>query len=211
MGYNRRRGRGARASAEGVLAELAQRMVLEALTRAAAQPAGLPLFAARGGAGLFTLSAAGKQAARRCQDAGLLRVIRKEPRGRSALEVCDLTDKGLAYLLDRDDLPRAIASRLAEWDASEKLGDCPLPELLRALRAASPMLTIGQFHDRLRLMVQGGKIYLHPWTGPLYELPEPAYALLVGHEIAYYASLREKPPSLAASCKAASDGSEDFP
>ncbi len=39
-------------------------------------------------------------------------------------------------------------------------------------------------------MHQAGRIYVHPWTGPLHELPEPAYALLVGHEIAYYASLR---------------------
>jgi hypothetical protein len=38
-------------------------------------------------------------------------------------------------------------------------------------------------HDRER-------IYLHPWTGPLYALPEPAFALLIGHEVAYYASLR---------------------
>ena len=36
-----------------------------------------------------------------------------------------------------------------------------------------------------------GKIYLHPWTGPLYDIPEPPYALLIGHEIAYYASIRK--------------------
>jgi hypothetical protein len=65
-----------------------------------------------------------------------------------------------------------------------------LPELFRRLRDAYPSLTVGQFHDRLRLLHRGEKIYLHPWTGPLYELPEPACALLVGHEIAYYASLR---------------------
>jgi len=29
-----------------------------------------------------------------------------------------------------------------------------------------------------------------PWTGPLYDLPEPHFALLVGHEVAYYASSR---------------------
>jgi hypothetical protein len=169
-------------------------MVLDALTRAAAQPAGLPLFAGRGGFGLFAPTAAGKQAARRCQDAGLLRVIRREPRGRSAQDVCDLTDKGLDFLLERDELHRAIRTHLAAWDAAGTLGDCALPELFRRLRADLPALTIGQFHDRLRLMVQGGRLYLHPWTGPLYELPEPAYALLAGHEIAYYASLRDKPP-----------------
>jgi hypothetical protein len=51
-------------------------------------------------------------------------------------------------------------------------------------------VTIGQFHDGLRRLHDGATIYLHPWTGPLYELPEPRFALLVGHEIAYYASSR---------------------
>jgi hypothetical protein len=85
---------------------------------------------------------------------------------------------------------QAIRQQLAAWHESGALGDCPLPELFRRLRPCSPRLTIGQFHDRLRRMVQQEAIYLHPWTGPLYELPEPAYALLVGHEVAYYASLR---------------------
>ena len=32
---------------------------------------------------------------------------------------------------------------------------------------------------------------VHPWTGPMYEMPEPSFALLVGHEVAYYASYRK--------------------
>ena len=86
---------------------------------------------------------------------------------------------------------QAIREQLAVWHDADALSDCPLPELYRRLRSDSPRLTIGQFHDRLRRMHQDEQIYLHPWTGPLYALPEPAYALLVGHEIAYYASLRE--------------------
>ena len=35
------------------------------------------------------------------------------------------------------------------------------------------------------------EVYLHPWTGPLYALPQPPFALMVGHEIDYYASLRD--------------------
>jgi hypothetical protein len=31
---------------------------------------------------------------------------------------------------------------------------------------------------------------LHPWAGPIYEIPEPELAMLVGHAIAYYVSLR---------------------
>lgn len=67
--------------------------------------------------------------------------------------------------------------------------DCPLPELYRKLEPGA-RLSIGHFHDCLRRLHEENQIYLHPWTGPLYALPEPAYALLVGHEIAYYASVR---------------------
>jgi hypothetical protein len=70
-------------------------------------------------------------------------------------------------------------------------GDCPLPELYRRLHTAHPKLTVGRFHDGLRDLHEREKVYLHPWTGPLYALPEPAFALLVGHEVAYYASPRE--------------------
>jgi hypothetical protein len=71
------------------------------------------------------------------------------------------------------------------------VGDCPLPELFRRARLLMPNLTFGQFHDGLRELLEQQKIYLHPWTGPLYDLPEPGLALLVGHEIAYYASVRD--------------------
>jgi hypothetical protein len=91
---------------------------------------------------------------------------------------------------DSSDLPASVKSELQRWHDAGMLGDCPLPELFRRLRPAFPDVTIGQFHDQLRLLHQGLLIYLHPWTGPLYELPEPAFALLAGHEIAYYASLR---------------------
>jgi hypothetical protein len=77
------------------------------------------------------------------------------------------------------------------WFDVQRLDDCPLPELYRRTKALSPKLTIGQFHDALRLLHDRQAIYLHPWTGPLYEMPEPALALLTGHEVAYYASLRD--------------------
>jgi hypothetical protein len=79
---------------------------------------------------------------------------------------------------------------LARWHHSGAAEDCPLPELFRQ---ASPSghPTIGQFHDALRGLYDQHQIYLHPWTGPLYAIPEPPYAMLVGHEIAYYASIRK--------------------
>jgi hypothetical protein len=240
---------------EGLVAELADALVFEGLTRAAASADGLPLFARRSAPGLFAASAAGKSAAQRCKEEGLLQVVHSERKGRTAHEFCALTDKGRAFLIDhadprhvlealvqalqarhallqdigravqhsRDDVdtlrgvveevlerfaqqqagaarwhsngaveppavPDAIRAELSRWQETGALGDCPLPELCRRLEVDHPLLTIGQFHDELRRLHDERQVYLHPWTGPLYELPEPRYALLVGHEIAYYAS-----------------------
>lgn len=103
------------------------------------------------------------------------------------------------------DLPsEAIADRLRLWASQQESSrDCPLPELYRAVQPSG----LGCFHDALRSLHAANRIYLHPWTGPLYAMPEPAFALLIGHEIAYYASPRrternldfERRPTLAAS------------
>jgi hypothetical protein len=93
------------------------------------------------------------------------------------------------------DLAAALQAQVQRWGSAGSTDDCPLPWLFRQLAQASPGLTIGQFHDALRLAHEMGRIYLHPWTGPLYELPEPPYALLVGHLVAYYASCRSGQPS----------------
>jgi hypothetical protein len=84
----------------------------------------------------------------------------------------------------------ALFAFLIEWRNSPQSSDCPLPDLYRRASQVEQNLTIGQFHDGIRRLRDEQKIYLHPWTGPLYELPEPAFALLIGHEIAYYASAR---------------------
>jgi hypothetical protein len=82
----------------------------------------------------------------------------------------------------------ALLEHLDRWAAANASEDCSLPELYRFATAAVPGLSIGAFHDTLRALQDAGTIYLHPWTGPLYDIPEPPYALLVGHEVAYYAS-----------------------
>lgn len=91
----------------------------------------------------------------------------------------------------RDD---GIVEILGQWNAP---GDCPLPELYRRACGAEGALTVGAFHDCLRHLHAEGRIYLHPWTGPLYTLPDPAIALLIGHEVAYYASRRNDQRSAA--------------
>lgn len=241
---------------EGRLADKSTQLVLAALGRAAADPAGVPLHGSKAQPGLFAGTALGKQAARHCLDEGYLRVLRTETRGKTTQEVCTLSDKGLTYLLGQvsprqvlEDFLRVLESRrnqvadlvaaarqmhasldalrasaehvlqqvrsapppgvngahpkpaagawteqalelLGCWQASGASEDYPLPDLYRQLRASAPELTIGGFHDSLRCLHDQGRLYLHPWTGPLHDLPEPPYALLVGHEIAYYASLR---------------------
>lgn len=237
------------------MAEKSQALILDALTRAAAEPGGLALWGSKRAAGLFTANAAGKQAAEHSKSEGLIRVLRTEAKGKSTLEICGLTEKGLKLLLTQtnprqvleafvsalearrqqttlllesarasqehletlkssaekalaaiqqpqqtvpysngrngkrgpDEAP-ALLAHLKRRQEADTLDDCPLPELYRAVKILHPGLTVGQFHDVLRRLHEDRQIYLHPWTGPLYELPEPVCALLVGHEVAYYAS-----------------------
>ncbi len=237
------------------MAESSSNLIAQALERALTAPAGLPLVTSKQAAGLFPSVAAGKDAAQEARATGMVRVLRTETKGKTTLEYCTLTEKGLAYLLEQSsprpvleslltaidacqaridgwivDVSvnrqyladvRALAAKvlahlqkpettlppwarnghafdpqtrivelLQAWQGAGKIGDYPLPELYEQARAMSAKLTLGQFHDALRALHDRQTIYLHPWTGPLHELPHPASSLLVGHEIAYYASLR---------------------
>ncbi|MFL5339321.1 MAG: hypothetical protein ACJ8F7_04060 [Gemmataceae bacterium] len=278
------------------MADKSTRLILDALSRAATAPDGLPLFGAKASPGLFPSNAAARAAAQRCKDDGYLQVL--ELADKPARELCGITDKGRTWLLhqvsprqvledfvrvleDRQkqaddliaaarrmaasldslkttveqlrplvqpsangqvhhlhgepngeppsvrtrvspphattesnslsteqsvsarrnetrvltdggspDLATDILAQLEQWHAASS-GDCPLPELYRGLKTSYPELSIGAFHDGLRELHARNWLYLHPWTGPLYDLPEPPFALLVGHEIAFYASHKE--------------------
>jgi hypothetical protein len=243
------------------LAAKSVQLIVDALSRAVAEPAGVVLHGNRKAPGLFSPTVAGKQMAQQCLDQGYLRVTRNEAKGKSTQAICAITEKGLAYLLSQvspkqvlEDLVRTLEARqsevrelvsvaqqwqtglenlqgmvervlqhiqksggsaalsnshgpapssngsdawiedavayLVQWRTSGTSSDCSLPDLYRRARAVTPSLTIGHFHDGLRRLHDRGQIYLHPWTGPLYEIPEPPYALMIGHEIAYYASIR---------------------
>lgn len=91
---------------------------------------------------------------------------------------------------DTDDWPALLLDHLAKWQGGAA-EDCPLPELYRQINGWKPGMTVGRFHDALRQLYETNRIYLHPWAGPMYELPEPSFALLVGHEVVYYASYRK--------------------
>jgi len=78
---------------------------------------------------------------------------------------------------------------LKEWSDTGRAGDCQLYHLYQQLSCRCPEITPGTFHDALRDLRQKKLIELHPWTGPLYEIPKPELAMMAGHEIACYASL----------------------
>lgn len=222
------------------MADRSSQLMLAALSRAAAEPSNVPLFASRTASGLFPATTAGKQAAQRCRDEGYLDAN------------ASITDRGLTYLLSQvspkpvlEDFVRAIESReqqltelgtqicsliagleamrgrlgqvLTQLDRQADLNglcrqfheqpttdpsavalkcvsswkgpdDMPLPDLYEQVSRQCAGLSIGAFHDLLRVLEQQGRIALHPWTGPLYEVPQPRYALLTGHQIGYYAS-----------------------
>jgi len=253
------------------LADKSQTLLLDGLRRAMAEPGGLPVIAAKSQPGLFAGTAAGKQAAQLCEQEGYLRKLGTETRGKTTIDICAISEKGLAFLLGQVN-PRPILEvfvqslesrqgqfaellgsaqasqryleelketvhkalehfrqarpestdrlqtgphgggngngvhkaekktpnraailldQLRLWHGSGALGDCPLPRLFTGIRSEDGPWTVGQFHDLLRSLHEERKIYLHPWTGPLYEMPEPSVALLIGHEVAYYASLRQ--------------------
>jgi hypothetical protein len=230
------------------MADKSSQLVLDALHRAARDPAGTPLFGRKAAPGLFASTAVARQAAQRCKEQDLLRVVATEPRGKQTQELVAITAKGLDQLLLQsaprqvfEDLIRAVEGRerqlkeiigsarqaqaqlgciqelaetvlgridhqtgagtfhggaegdgewllglLKDWHAGNPAKDCPLPHLFKQ----TENWTIGRFHDALRRLQEKQKAYLHPWTGPLSELPEPHLALLVGHEIAFYVSGR---------------------
>ncbi|HEY1186591.1 MAG TPA: hypothetical protein VGE74_02990 [Gemmata sp.] len=270
------------------MADKLTQQILDALTRVAAEPTGLPLYGAKADPGLFPNVATAKPAAQKCLADDLVRVVGTDAKNRSPRDLYALTDKGWEYLLAAvnpkqvlEDFVRVLEARQGEVrellstarrmadglqglkDAVSRVlpsvtaarverpappaplpegkgeisevascapgsqsgpegsfppfpsgrgagcllepdlaaavlahladhagpADCPLPDLFRGLALNGP-LTIGEFHDCLRQLHADGTVSFTAWAGPLYALPEPQYALLIGHGIAYYASLR---------------------
>jgi hypothetical protein len=236
------------------LADKTEQLVVEGLSRAMAEPGGICLHGSKTSPGLFATTGPAKQAAQQCKEAGFLKILRTETKGKTVQEICAITENGIAYLLSQvspkqvlENLVQAVESRgeqvgelveaarvcqntfatlkaqvekvigqighpapatastsvngngpgpwktevlayLRKWQSSRTNEDCPLPDLYEQARRSAANLTLGQFHDGLRALHDQGQIYLHPWTGPLYEIPQPSFALLIGHAVAYYAS-----------------------
>jgi hypothetical protein len=112
---------------------------------------------------------------------------------RDQLQVqCDAIRQVLARLPARDGchpLEPTILEKLRCHADAGRPADATVAELYQHVRSRFPAATIGQFHDVVRSMHEAGRIRLAPWTGPLYQLPQPALALLIGHEVLYYVQL----------------------
>src|SRR5437016_12223951 len=93
------------------MADQSTSLILDALTKAMADPAGVPLHGNKKTAGLFAASVRAKQAAQRCLEDGYLRVLHRQTRGKSVQDVCTISDKGLAYLLSQVS-PKAVLEEL---------------------------------------------------------------------------------------------------
>src|SRR5262245_32586513 len=113
----RRSGR-QRGPKEGDVADRAGQLILNALTRAAAEAAGVPLHGGKAAPGLFPTTVLGRQATQRCLDEGYLQAVPAEANPTANGPVCTLTDKGLAYLLQQrsprqvlEDFVRALEQR----------------------------------------------------------------------------------------------------
>lgn len=87
---------------------------------------------------------------------------------------------------DADSLDDAVLEALQMQKRGPSQADCSVADVYATLSKQGVEASIGRFHDSLRRLREAGRLRLAPWTGPLYELPQPALALLIGHEVLYY-------------------------
>jgi hypothetical protein len=81
---------------------------------------------------------------------------------------------------------------LQTYQAQHIQAFCSLPDLFANV-VKKHGVSIGQFHDGMRALVQAGQVRLHPFTGARYALEREEYALLAGKEIMYYAERLANP------------------
>jgi hypothetical protein len=75
---------------------------------------------------------------------------------------------------------------LLAYQARHLQAFCSLPDLYANV-VARHGISIGQFHDGIRALVQAGQIRLHPFSGSRFALEREEYALVAEKDIMYYA------------------------
>jgi hypothetical protein len=81
------------------VADKLTQQILDALSRAAAEPTGLPLYAGKAEAGLFPNAASSKPAAQKCLTDDLLRVANTDAKSKTPRDLYTLSEKGWEFLL----------------------------------------------------------------------------------------------------------------
>ena len=133
------------------MADKSTRLILDALTRAAAEPAGLPLFVAKSVPGLFPATASAKAVAQRCRDDGLIQS--KSADGK----LCAITDKGLQWLVSRTSPRQVLEDFLRVLEQKQ----AQTTELIAAARQmAAGLETLKGAIEKLTPNVNGH--HLHP-------------------------------------------------
>jgi hypothetical protein len=83
----------------------------------------------------------------------------------------------------------AAVKLAAEQSQRDRYQPLSLPQLYTALRQTRPGLTLGQFHDGLRLLRDQGRIRLAPFTRALATIEDARNALFLDGEVMYYVQL----------------------
>jgi hypothetical protein len=84
------------------------------------------------------------------------------------------------------DLGPELLAYVRSWQ-QQRGADCPLPDLFRHLKERQPGLSIGAFHDTVRVLYRDRRLELTPWSGTLDNLREPELALFISSTVMYYA------------------------
>ena len=144
----------------GPVADKITQQITDALAKAAADPAGLPLYAGKSDPGLFPNASAAKPAAQKCLADGLVRVDRHRHEGQAPRELYALTETGWEFLLAQvnpkqvlEDFVRVLEARQGEvgelLDTARRMADS-LQGLKDAVSRVLPEVSAARM-PRLRL------------------------------------------------------------
>jgi hypothetical protein len=89
---------------------------------------------------------------------------------------------------DQEWLPEVVHA-VAQQRQRDRYQPLTLPQVFAAVRQKRPALSLGQFHDGLRLLREQGKIRLLPYTRALATIDDPRNAMFFDGEVMYYADL----------------------
>ena len=118
------------------MADKSAPVILEGLSRALAEPAGVPLFGQKTTPGLFAGNATSRQAAQHCLNLDLLRVVGTEANGKKAKEIVAITPKGVEHLMSHSEAHQVLLDFVKALEGRDK----QLADVIDASRQAQASL-----------------------------------------------------------------------